>query len=75
MKWPFLLPILLPKPLMSRPEQLVDGVGRLLAKHRQDVSVGVHRHPDLCVPEHVHDGPGGYALGEQERGTSMPQVV
>jgi len=79
MKWPFLLPILLPKPLTSpltsHPEQLVDGVGRLLAKHRQDVGVGVHRDPDLRVTEHIHDGPRRDALGEQERGTTVPQVM
>jgi len=37
MKWPLLLPTLLPKPVTSSPEQLIDGIGRLLAKHRQDV--------------------------------------
>jgi hypothetical protein len=46
MKWPFLLPILLPEPLMSRPEHLVDGVGRLLAKHRQDAPD--QQGPDGC---------------------------
>jgi hypothetical protein len=71
MKWP----LLLPKPLTSRPEQLIDGVGRLLAKHRQDVGVGVHCHPNLGVPEHIHDGPRGHTLGKKERGTSVPQVM
>ena len=37
MKWPLLLPILLPKPLTSRSEQLIDGVGRLLAKLWEDM--------------------------------------
>ena len=75
MKWPLLLPILLPKPLTSSSEQLVDGVGRLLAKHRQDMRVGVHRDADLRVPEHLHDGPRGNALGKQERRAPMPQIM
>jgi hypothetical protein len=70
MKRRSLLPILLPKPVMSCSEQLIDGVGRFLTEHRQDVGVGVHRHPDLRVSEHVHGGPRGHALGEQERGTA-----
>jgi hypothetical protein len=36
MKWPLLLPTLLPKPRTSRSEQLIDGVGRLLAKRGFD---------------------------------------
>ena len=66
MKWPLLLPILLPKPLTSGSEQLVYGVGRLLAKHRQDMGVGVHRGADLRVPEHLHDDPIGNPLGKQQ---------
>jgi hypothetical protein len=58
LEWPFLLPTLLPKPLTSRSEQLVYGVGRLLAKHPQDVRVGVYRDADLRVPEYLHDDPG-----------------
>jgi hypothetical protein len=72
MKWPLLLPILLPKPLTSRFEQLVYGVGRLLAKHRQDMSVGVHRDADLRVPEHLHDDPIRDALGKQQRCAPVP---
>ena len=75
MKWPLLLPILLPKRLMSRSEQLVYGVGRFLPKHRQDVRVGVHRHADLRVPEHLHDDPIGNALRKQQRCAPVPQVM
>jgi hypothetical protein len=56
MKWP----LLLPKPLTSGSEELVDGIGRLLAKHRQDVRVGVHRDVDPRVAEHLHDDPAPY---------------
>jgi hypothetical protein len=55
LEWPFLLLTLLAKPLTSGSEQLVYGTGRLLAKHRQDMSVGVHRDADLRVPKHLHD--------------------
>jgi hypothetical protein len=64
MKWPLLLPNLLPKPFTSGPEQLIDGIGLLLAKHRQDMRVGIHRDPDLRLPEHVHDGPRGHTLAK-----------
>jgi len=37
MKWALLLPNLLPKPVISGSEQVIYGVGRLLAKLRQDV--------------------------------------
>ena len=63
------------KPLTSRSEQLIDRVGRFLAKHRRDMDVGVHRDADLSVPEHLHDGPRGNGLGKQERGTPVPQVM
>jgi hypothetical protein len=75
MKWPLLLPTLLPKRLTSRSEQLVHGVGRLLAKHRKDVRVGVHRDADLRVPEHLHDDLIGNALGKQQRCAPVPQVM
>ena len=45
-------PLLLPKALTSDSEQLVDGVGRFLAKHWKDVRVGIHRGANLRVPEH-----------------------
>ena len=48
-------PLLLPKALTSDSEQLVDGVGRFLAKHWQDVRVGIHRDVDPRVAEHLHD--------------------
>ena len=57
MKWPLLLPALLPKPPMSRSEQLIHGVRRLLTQHRQDMRVGVHRDTDLRVPQHLHNDP------------------
>ena len=62
-------------PLISRSEQLVDGVSGLLTKLRENVRVGVHGHADLGMPEHFHDGPGRDALGEQEGGTSVSQVM
>jgi hypothetical protein len=71
MKHPQLLPILLPRSDVSGPEQVVYGVGRLLAKLGQDVRVDVHRHADLGVTEILPDGPWWYAIGEQERCTSM----
>ena len=37
--------------------------------------VGVHRHADLGMAEHLHDGPGRDALGKQERGISVAQVM
>jgi len=64
LEWPFLLPTLLPKPLASGSEQLVYGVGCLLAKHRQDVRVGVHRDANFRVPEYLHDDPIRNALGK-----------
>jgi Fur family transcriptional regulator, ferric uptake regulator len=54
---PSLLPNLLPKGPSSCPKQLIDRVGRLLAKRWQHVCVGVHRHADTGVPEHFHDRP------------------
>jgi hypothetical protein len=54
---PDLLPTLLPKPLASGSEQLVYGVGCLLAKHRRDVRAGVHRDANFRVPEYLHDDP------------------
>ena len=62
-------------PLISRPEQLVNGVGGLLVELRENMRVGVHGHADLGMPEHFHDGPGRDALGEQEGGTSVSQVM
>ena len=53
MKWPFLLPTLLPKPLTSHPEQLVDGVGRLLAELREDARVGIHGHAQKIASQQV----------------------
>ena len=37
--------------------------------------VGVHRHADLAVPEHFHDGAGRDTLSQEERRASVPQVV
>ena len=54
---PLLLPELLPKRPSSCPEHLIDRVGRLLAKPRQHMRVGVHRHANPGVPEHFHDRP------------------
>jgi hypothetical protein len=71
MKRSLLLPNLLPTDLISDPEQLVDSVGGLLAKLGQDMGVGVHRHPDLGMAEHFHDGARGHALGKQESGASV----
>jgi hypothetical protein len=39
------------------------------------MGIGVHRHANLRVAEHFHDGARGHALSEQERGTSVPQVM
>ena len=75
MKRRLLLPMLLPKSVTSYSEQLIDGVGRLLAQHRQDMRVGVHRDADLRVPEHLHDDPIRNALGKQSRCTPRPQVT
>ena len=37
--------------------------------------VGVHGQADLGVPEDLHHDSGAHALGEQEAGARMPQVV
>jgi hypothetical protein len=46
-------PLLLPMPLISRPEQLVNSVGRLLAELREDVRVGVHGHAEKIASQQV----------------------
>ena len=72
MEWALLLPTLLPKPLISGAEQVIYGVGCLLAKLRQDVRVSVHRHANFRVTEHLHDGPRRDTLSEQKRGAPVP---
>src|SRR6266566_7280905 len=63
------------KPLTSGSEQLIDRAGRLLAQHRQDMRVGVHRDADLRVTEHLHDDPIWNAFRKQESRTAVPQVM
>jgi hypothetical protein len=46
-------PLLLPMPLISRPEQLVNSVGRLLAELREDVRVGVHGYAKKIAAQQV----------------------
>jgi hypothetical protein len=59
----------------SCPEQVVHRVIGLLPKLGQDVRVGVHRDTDLAVPEHLHDGPRGNTLSQEDRCAPVPQVV
>ena len=71
LEWPLLLPQLLP----SRSEQLVHSVCCLLPELGEHVRIRIHRHADLTVAEHLHDGPRRDALSQQERRTSVPQVL
>ena len=59
---------------MSCSEQL-DRVSPSWRSTLQDMSVGVHLDGDLSVPEHLHDGPRGNALGKQERRAPVPQIM
>jgi len=42
---------------------------------RHDVAIGLHREADLRMSEQLHYDTRMYALGEQEAGTRMAQVV
>lgn len=37
--------------------------------------VGVHRHPDLRVPQHIHDHPWRDALNQEQRCAGVAEVV
>ena len=59
----------------SGPEQLIDGIGCLLAKRRQHVRVGVHRHADPECPSTSMIAREGNPCGEHECRAAVPQVV
>src|SRR5215212_5951426 len=46
-----------PPPSACRLQEGLHARGRLVLQRRDDVRVGVHRHPDLVVPQRLHDHP------------------
>ena len=58
-----------------KPQRGVHRAGSLLGHARQKVRISIERHGDGRVPEEFLDVFGVDALGEQQRGAGVPEVM